>query len=99
MDNKRYYVGSCPHDIDEDFYNSDMSTYTIMEATTGAYTSVTTCRECRANHEAEDNVIDPDDIPFEDFNNPFAENPAPDIINLVNLDGSTTVVDLTKKPV
>ena len=89
-----YYVGSCPHDIDEDFYKSDESSYTVIDGPTGVSVNVTTCRECRADAEAKGNIVDPHDLEFDDFENPFADDEPSGLINVINLDGTTTVVDL-----
>ena len=92
-----YYVGSCRHDIDEEFYMSDESTYTVIDVPTGVSVNVTTCRECRADAEASGSIVDPLDLEFDDFENPFADDEPSGLINVINLDGSTTIVDLDKK--
>ena len=94
-----YYVGSCPHDIEADFYKSDESTYMVIDGPTGVSVNVTTCRECRADAEASGSIVDPLDLDVDDFENPFADDEPSGIINVINLDGSTTVVDLDKKEV
>jgi len=96
MDNVKYYVGSCPHDINEDFYNSDESSYTVIDCRTGIPVNVTTCRECRADAEAKGTIVEPLDLEFDDWENPFADDEPSGLINVINSDGSTTVVDFDK---
>lgn len=95
---KIIYVGSCQHDIDEDWYHSDDSTYLVLDESSGAYVSVTTCRDCKDDNVASGRIVDPDDIPMDDFVNPFADNPAPDVMTVINADGSTTVVTMGTEP-
>jgi hypothetical protein len=93
MENKTY-VGSCQHDIDEDWYNNDESSYLVLDEPTGACVSVTTCRDCKDENIASGKVIAPDDIPVDDFVNPFVDNPASDVMKVVNTDGTTTIINI-----
>lgn len=95
---KIIYVGSCQHDIDEEWYHSDESSYLILDESSGAYVSVTTCRDCKDDNVASGRIADPDDIPIDDFVNPFADDPASDKMIVINADGSTTVVNMGEAP-
>jgi hypothetical protein len=95
---KIVFVGTCQHNIDEEWYHSDDSSYLILDESSGAYINVTTCRTCKDDNVAYGRVVDPDDIPMDDFVNPFADNPAPDVIKVVNTDGSTTVITMDEEP-
>lgn len=92
-------MGSCPHDIDEDWYNSDDSTYTVLDESSGAYVIVTTCVNCKDDNVAFGRAVDPDSIPVDIFVNPFADDPQPDTFKVLNADGTMDVFtkDLTKK--
>lgn len=92
------YVGTCQHDIDEDWYNSDESTYLILDESSGAYVNVTTCITCKDDNIASGRIADPDDIPMDNFVNPFANDPAPDVMKVVNADGTTTVINMGEAP-
>jgi len=98
MNTQTHYVGTCQHDIDEEWYLSDDSTYLVLDESSGAYVNVTTCRDCKDDNVAYGRVIDPDDIPMDDFVNPFADNPQPDVMKVVNTDGSTTVIIMDEAP-
>ena len=90
------YIGTCQHNIDAEWYNSDECTYVVLDEPSGAYVTVVTCRACKEDNVAAGRIVDPNDIPIDDFVNPFADNPAPDIMTVVNTDGSTTIVDMNK---
>jgi hypothetical protein len=93
------YVGSCPHNIDEEFFHSDESTYMVLDGPTGVCVNITTCRECKATNLDTGRIVAIDDVPVDDFVNPFADVPASGVMTVVNLDGTTTVVDLSKEVV
>lgn len=99
MINERKYVGTCQHDIDEEWYNSDDSTYLILDESSGIYVSATTCRNCKDDNVASGRAVDPDDIPMDEFVNPFEDDNVPDGFKVINPDGSITIItnDLTKK--
>jgi hypothetical protein len=61
------YVGSCNHDIDEEWYNSDDSTYIVLDKPTGGYVTITTCRACKEDNMAAGVIVESDDIPIDDF--------------------------------
>ena len=92
------YVGTCQHDIDEEWYNSDESSYLILDESSGVYVTVTTCRACKDDNVASGRIVDPDDIPMDDFVNPFADNPAPNVMRVVNTDGTTSIVTMDEAP-
>ena len=95
---KIIYVGSCQHDIDVEWYNSDDSSYLVLDESSGAYVNVTTCRACKDDNVVSGRIIDPNDVPMDNFVNPFADDPEPEILKVVNLDGSTTVVFADEAP-
>ena len=90
-------MGSCSHDIDEDWYNCDDSTYLVLDESSGVHVNVTTCRDCKGINEMGWLIVDPADVPMDNFVNPFADDPQPDIFKVVNTDGTTTIItkDLT----
>lgn len=95
METKKVFVGSCQHDIDEEWFNSDDSSYLVLDESSGVCVTVTTCRQCKDDNVASGRAVDPDDVPVDDFVNPFTDDPAPDIMKVVNLDGTTTVIDMS----
>ena len=94
---KTTYVGSCQHDIDEQWYLSDDSTYLVLDEPTGVVTNVTTCMECKADNAALGLICDVDDLPVDNFVNPFADDPAPDLMCTFDADGNAHWIDLTEE--
>lgn len=87
-----YYVGSCPHDIPADWYNTDESTYNVLDEVTGAYVLVTTCEECRRENEQAGRIIDEMDIPLDDFTVDFDDTVS--MITVFHADGSSEVIEI-----
>jgi hypothetical protein len=87
-----HYVGSCPHDIPAEWYNSDESTYNVLDTVTGTYVIVTTCEECKRENEEAGRIIDDVDLPMDDFYVP--EDFIPKSVVVVKEDGSTEVVEI-----
>ena len=62
-----HYIGSCQHDIPAEWYKSDNSTYVIVDEPTGAYVTVTTCKECKDEAKEKGVLIEHEEIPLDDF--------------------------------
>lgn len=91
---EKVFVGTCQHWIPEEWYESDDSSYTILDEASGAYVNVTTCEECYKDNLENGIVVDQSDIPMDDFSNPFEDDPAPKTMKVINPDGTTSVVDI-----
>ena len=95
-DTPKMFVGSCQHNIPAEWYNHDDSTYLVLDRPSGLVLRVTTCETCRDSNEDEGLIMNEADIPVDDFINPFADDPAPPILRVVNTDGSTTTINVDK---
>lgn len=87
------HIGTCGHELDSDWYESDDSTYTVCDPDTGIYTLVTTCSECKVHNVNEGIIVDEHDIPM-DFDNPFADDPAPDTMVVFDADGNSQTIKI-----
>jgi hypothetical protein len=94
---EKHYIGSCPHDIPKEWYDTDDSTYTVLDSSSGAYVNVTTCEECRRKAEAENRIIAEEDIPFEEFNIPFENAEPTGKVTVFDSEGKSQVIDFDEE--
>ena len=85
------YIGTCGHSLSEEWYNSDDSSYTVLDEPSGAYVYVTTCPDCKV--ENQNIIVDPDEISFDFDEELFADDTAPKTVVLFNEDGSYEVIE------
>lgn len=95
-----HYVGTCPHDIPAEWYNSDDSTYNVLDEVSGAYVIVTTCESCKQRNERKGRIVEEVDIPMDDFYVPESFVPKSAIvvddngnIKTVEIDGGEYITD------
>lgn len=86
------FVGSCQHDIDESWYNDDASSYIVIDRETGVCSNVTTCKECKQANEEAGLILDENELPEDDFENPFEDDPVSEEMTVVRPDGSSETV-------
>lgn len=69
----------------------------VLDEPTGAYVNVTTCQRCKDANEVAGLIVDPDNIPLDDFVNPFADDTIAEGFKVFNADGTVTTIttDLT----
>lgn len=81
-----HYVGTCPHDIPAEWYNTDDSTYYVLDTASGAYVIVTTCEDCKTANEQAGSIVEEVDIPMDNF---IVDTTPPASITVFNNDGSS----------
>jgi len=92
------YVGSCQHYIKPEWFDDDRSSYAVLDEVNGLCVRITTCEACWEQNNEAGLIIPEDDIPVDDFVNPFANDSAPRLMKVVDSDGNTEIVDLTSFP-
>lgn len=87
-----HYVGSCPHDIPAEWYDSNESTYNVLDTATGAYVVVTTCEACKEENNTAGLIVDDSDMPLDDFYVPDAF--VPKTVVVINDNGEAETITL-----